>query len=160
MNQNIKHCFIKKYIFIAVILVLISFCFIVVFADTIHNNIKLNKMANELKAVDLPDGTEIVEEQSVLGKLNGNGNGMDYLATVLVKSDLSEDKLLSYYSECEEKYEICSCTAQTDPKLNIKYLEHGSIQYSALTDTDNCTDYYVVYVYQGGGSSLFDIRGH
>ena len=43
----------------------------------------------ELAQVPMPEQTECIEKVSTAGKLSGNGNGMQYLGALLVKSDLS-----------------------------------------------------------------------
>lgn len=66
------------------------------------NDIIANKPEKELLAFALPEKTELVESNSVAGKLYGNGNGMQYIGQLLVTSDLSEEELYAHYSEIDE----------------------------------------------------------
>ena len=46
-----------------------------------------------------PEETVIISYETRYGKLNGNGNGMDFFACTLIKSDLSLNELKQYYSK-------------------------------------------------------------
>ena len=66
------------------------------------NDIIANKPEKELLNFTLPERTQLVESNSVAGKLYGNGNGMQYIGQLLVTSDLSEEELYAHYSEIYE----------------------------------------------------------
>lgn len=63
------------------------------------NDIIANKPEKELLAFALPEKTELVESNSVAGKLYGNGNGMQYIGQLLVTTELTEEELRAYYEE-------------------------------------------------------------
>ena len=120
------------------------------------NKYRLHKQEKELAELELPEDTQLIEKQSVCGKLNGNGNGMNYLATILVKSELSLKELQEYYSE----YDVIE---QNSTRLECDYLEHDSISYLRLENIKDFKGYYVVYSYQSadlGSIWEWDIRGH
>ena len=120
------------------------------------NNYQLHKQEKTLAAIALPAKTQLVEKQSVCGKLNGNGNGINYLATILIKSDLSLNELKEYYSN----YEV---VAQSTPQLKSEYLEHDTILYTKLKKLNDFSGYYVVCSYQSakfGSIWELDLRGH
>lgn len=123
----------------------------------ISNNKKLENLEKELKKIEPPSDTKIIESQSILGKLNGNGNGMSYLVTSLIKSEKTLDELEEYYN----KYNI-NVQEQTTTEFINKYLEHGSIEYKSMKEYFVLSnDYYVVYIYESKNEdSLFDFRGH
>ena len=58
-----------------------------------------NKTAKSIKRVELPNDTEYIESFSKAGKLIGNGNGMQYLGGILIRSELSLEELQTYYSQ-------------------------------------------------------------
>lgn len=72
-----------------------------------YNNLKLNKFARQLFDLALPQSSSVVEEKKICGKLNGNGNSMDYLACLLIKSDKSKEELDDFLNNltfhCVEK---------------------------------------------------------
>lgn len=68
------------------------------FLNPAINNVKLYRLSRQLSNHSISLKVQIIEKQSICGKLNGNGNGMDFLATILVKSDLSLEELQKYYS--------------------------------------------------------------
>lgn len=120
------------------------------------NNYIANKQEKVLAQIDLPENTYLIEKQSVCGKLNGNGNGINYLATILIKSDLSLVELQDYYSN----YEVME---QNSNLFESEYLEHDSISYDMLDNITEFNGYYVVYSYKSadfGSIWEFDIRGH
>lgn len=116
------------------------------------NNLRLFFLTKQLMDYTLPAQTEVLENDSVCGKLNGNGNGMDFLTTILIKSDLSLEELQKHYS-------FAKVIEQKGRKLDSQYLEHGEIYYSELKDVTNYENYFVVMIYDSGHPALFDIRG-
>lgn len=54
-------------------------------------------VARDLEAIPLPPSTEYVAQAHRAAKLVGNGNGMQYLGAILIRSDLSLAELSSYY---------------------------------------------------------------
>lgn len=58
-----------------------------------------NKTAKSIIRVELPNDTEYIESFSKAGKLIGNGNGMQYLGGILIRSELSLEELQTYYSQ-------------------------------------------------------------
>ena len=66
------------------------------------NDIIANKPEKELLNFTLPERTQLVESNSVAGKLYGNGNGMQYIGQLLVVSELSAEALYAHYSEIDE----------------------------------------------------------
>lgn len=133
-----------------------------------RNDLKLNKFARQLFDLELPQGSSVVEEKKICGKLNGNGNSMDYLACLLIKSNKSKQELDDYLNNltfhCVENQEK-ECTEKEVVKvdgeiLQSKYLEHETIMFESLEDEMNFSNYYALVIYDGGYSSDFDIRGH
>lgn len=120
------------------------------------NNYKLYKQEKALTAIPLPAETQLIEKQSTCGKLNGNGNGINYLATILIKSNLTLKELKEYYYN----YEVVT---QSTPQLNSEYLEHDTIVYRKLRKVNDFNGYYVVCSYQSaefGSIWELDLRGH
>lgn len=138
--------------------IIIVFCLILAisilpwFVNPIINNIRLAQFSRQIYSHSLPRQTQLLEKQCICGKLNGNGDGMDFLATILIKSDLSLEELQRYYS-------FATVIKQEGIILNSEYLENGEIRYSKLKDVTNFKDYYVVFIFDGGYPALFDIRG-
>lgn len=118
------------------------------------NNLTAKGISDELKRLPLPPNTTLVDSTSKAGKLCGNGNGMQYIGAVLLKSELSADELNLYYSKYRKNNYDCIITSANDP-----IIEHGKLTFSSAQNTDNC---YIVYSW-GDGIPLFcelDLRGH
>ena len=134
----------------------------------VYNNYCLYKFSKQLSMFPFPDEILIVEKRSVLGKLNGNGNGMEYCACVLVKSTLDTGQInevfMSYtFSPARSKGSAgveANVLTVDGPQLNTDYVEHENITFQSLLDADTYDDYYVIFIYDGGYSTIVDIRGH
>jgi hypothetical protein len=143
----------------------------------IVNNIALNSFSKQLYLIELPN-TKVLEKHSICGKLNGNGNGMDFLACVLVKTELAYEELkaelehkdfkhakdgaaLQYGASKDGEYPVSVDIVKVDSgKLNTDYLMHGEIRFGTLKGLDDYSKYYALVIYDGGYSAFFDIRGH
>ena len=111
----------------------------------------------ELAQVPLPEQSECIEKVSAAGKLSGNGNGMQYLGALLVKSDLSLKDLKKYYVENTPEEWYCDVERQKEQSLRVS--EHVDLRFKHTVKGKN---YYVVYAwgdYDGIYSEL-DLRGH
>ena len=144
---------------VMIVLPVISYIGIVITNNTIADN-----MEKELVAYDLPPNTELVDSISISGKLTGNGNGMQYMAAILVDSKLSEEELAEYYSLDFDYIEVRKQeTANIDFIHNSNYnfknfsKSNKSFYYSVTCWDDDRQDKYGNFI-----SSLldFDIRGH
>ena len=122
----------------------------------VNDNIA-DKTAERIQQIELPDNTQYLETFSKAGKLSGNGNGMQYIGGILIKSDLSLQDLQSYYSRYAKNEWDCIVAKQTDQ--NISCIEHGTVSLNSDINGDTC---YVVYSW-GDNDSLYselDLRGH
>lgn len=77
---------------------------------------------------------------------------MDFLATILIHSDLSLEELQQHYFYAE-------VIEQQGIMLKSEYLENDEIRYSKLKGLTSFNGYFVVLIYDGGYPALFDIRG-
>ncbi len=124
----------------------------------IANNCIANGVEKRLAAYSLPQNTELIDSVSVAEKLTGNGNGMQYLGAILVKSDLTKEELLQYYSGALGNVEVYEQTTNTIDSMK------RTIVFKALPDDG--TYYSVLYWgdedFDGWVNTLldFDIRGH
>ena len=122
----------------------------------VNDNIA-DKTAERIQQIELPDNTQYLKTFSKAGKLSGNGNGMQYIGGILIKSDLSLQDLQSYYSRYAKNEWDCIVEKQTDQ--NISFIEHETVSLNSDINGDTC---YVVYSW-GDNDSLYselDLRGH
>ena len=149
-----------KYIIVVFILLVIS-PFIL---SPIINNLWLNQMAKEFKAYSLPEQTNFIEQESVCGKLNGNGNGMNFFSCILVKSDLSLAEIQEYYKgksfkSFNKNYQVeVEVIPANGYKLQTQYLEHRDVYFDKLKNLNAYTGYYVILIFDGGYWGGLDIR--
>lgn len=157
-----------KWLFIAIplfVIILIVSPFII---SPITNNFALRSFSNQLDSLPKTAVITFVEKQSICGKLNGNGNGMDFLACMLVKSNLTSDELFQIYDNLNYKTAKNNSNSIVDFEvvpmqshiLKTQYLEHGEIIFNSLKNVSDISNYYALIIYDGGYSANFDIRGH
>lgn len=159
---------IVKSIVLFLPIIIIFLVFIPFIISPILNEIRLNRFSKQLSNLSLPYNTESVEREVACGKLNGNGNGMDYFACILIKSDLSLDELIQYYKSKKFKpAKIFSKKAveidikhSTGYKLESEYIENRDIYFDSLKSESDYLKYYIVMIYDGGYDAGFDLRGH
>ena len=155
-----------------------TFVFLILpyFIFPIANDITLNGFSKQLYQIELPN-TEILQKHSTCGKLVGNRNGMDYLACVLVKTDLAYEELVTefdqqnfkpakpgaalHYGGHREVNSIISTEVLKvdDDKLKSKYL-NTPLRLEPLKNENDYSNCYALVIFDGGYSALFDIRGH
>ena len=146
---------IKKGIAAGFILFLLIIGFII--AIPVTNNYCAYQVEKELKETTLPSQTELIESVSVTGKLNGNGNGMQYFGAILIRSELSLQELEAYYSGYRSN--DWEYVVEEQKEQRILAAEHVELCFDSQIDDDN---YYIVYSW-GDGITFFkemDIRGH
>ncbi|MHC5216486.1 hypothetical protein ACYSNR_07445 [Enterococcus sp. LJL128] len=146
-----------KYLLLVTILLVITSP---VLGIPLINNIVVWRMESELENIPVPKGTKQIQHKSIVGKLNGNGNGVDYLATLVVESKQSLEELQTYYKSYNQEIDIMS---QKNDRFKSNLLERGEIVYQKLKDKAEFSNYYTIYFYRSAklGSILEnDIRGH
>lgn len=121
------------------------------------NNFIAYKVEKALCEIPLPEKTELIESLSQAGKLTGNGNGMQYLGAILIRSELSLEELDVYYSDYRDNEWEYLVEAQEGKSIEV--IDHGTLQF---TEEIKDSGYYIVYSWGSGNSLLveWDIRGH
>ncbi len=143
-------------------IVLIIIFVLVVLGITIPlvNNDVAADTAKKLEEIPLPENTEYLEKVSLAGKLDGNGNGMQYLGAILIKSELSIGELRDYYSDfAENEWE---CIVENQPDNRVRAVEHEDLEFRSEIAGDH---YFIVYSWGSNdrflaGFSDWDLRGH
>lgn len=119
---------------------------------TINDHVA-EKVARNIKAIELPSNAEYMESFSIAGKITGNGNGMQYLGGIVIKSDESLQDLQTYYSQYDKGKSTYIVEKQDT------FLQHAYIKLNAHVPEES---YYIVYSW-GYDDSIFselDLRGH
>ncbi|MFC3801469.1 hypothetical protein [Cohnella sp. GCM10012308] len=116
----------------------------------------------------LPQKTEYLESKSIVGKLNGNGNGIDFFSSILVHSSLSMSDLESYYGAATFKTAkksgafpvFVDVLPVTRDRIATEHVERTALKFKSLSDLEHYENYYFVLIYDGGYDAGFDMRGH
>lgn len=123
----------------------------------IVNDNVAKKTAERIKDTQLPNDSEYVESFSAAGKLVGNGNGMQYLGGILIRSEQSLEALKMYYSQfSQNEWEFI---VENQKGRNVSMIEQGTLRLESDAEGDN---YFIVYTW-GDNDTIFDaldIRGH
>lgn len=136
----------------------------------ISNNIISSRYARKLEGLDAGVEYEIIEKANACGKLYGNGNGMEYMAMILVKSEvpLVEDTV---QIDSEGSYNGIWITGLDSEKakkqvygwLSIHGEERVKNMKTALEALENPEGYYVFYSSypaEHGSVLSWDLRAH
>lgn len=146
---------ILQSICIIIIIIIVAPILIYILNDRVANNTK-----KELLNVKLPNNTEIVDSILIAGKLTGNGNGMQYLGAILVKTDLSEEELKKYYNQY--KKDEFSFLVEKQNSKKLKMIDNGSYWFEKYNENDR-EKYFTIYSWGESKKELlteFDLRGH
>ena len=95
-----------------IILVLIMMPVLAYAGITVANNRIAGSLEQDLLNYPLPPQTEILDSASIAARVAGNGNGMQYIGALLVKSELTEDELQEYYDACPSDGEYAEVLPQ------------------------------------------------
>lgn len=148
-------------------IIFLLFMVIMPFIPYVMNEICLSMFSRQISHT-LPDQTQIIELESVCGKLNGSGNSMDFCVAALVSSSLSLQELTDYYSDI--RYNSAkSSKYEHQPDIEIQlaerdfqsdFLIHRQIDFSKIDELTTLEGYYIILIYDGGYTSGFDLRGY
>lgn len=162
--EDIKKTYIKSKWILQIIIEFFIIGLFLLFLN--YNDLVLTKFSSQLFEIDLPDDIHLIEKYKVRGKLNGNGNGMDFFACILVKTECSQKEINDYINNYKfnpaKNHEIVEIEVIKlhSNRLETKYVENKEIVFKTIKDNDDFNDYYVLSIYDGGYSADFDILGH
>jgi len=117
-------------------------------------------MTQFLDTLTSMDGVTIVETKAVYGKLNGNGNGIQYFGAALLQ--LNPTHLSRVIDALEQHFECADGWEQTGQKIDSRYLEHRSLSYDTVVPADSPASYITVCFFNSRhpDSIEWDIAGH
>ena len=123
------------------------------------NDAAARDVEEQLLALPTPEGGEVVESMARAGKVVGNGNGMQYVGALLVRSDRGIGAVSGHYA-----------TASEDIDLDVTVVTSAGIESQGFHGADGFLgqprpggDRYVVYAFGDGPGGFFegaDLRGH
>ncbi|AXK46520.1 hypothetical protein [Brachybacterium saurashtrense] len=122
------------------------------------NDAAARDIEKELLALPVPKGAEVVESTSQAGKIVGNGNGMQYIGALLVRSDRGIGAVSGHYA-----------TVSEDIALGVAVVASAGIERQGFHGADGFLsrprsgdDLYVAYAFGEGPGAFFeslDLRG-
>ncbi len=146
------------------ILFLLLLPFLLYTGVVITNDILADGIEMDLMEYSLPADTVLEDSMSVAGKLVGNGNGMQYMGSILISSVLNETQLKEYY---EQRFDFIEVHVQEDERLDFLNSPNYSFR-KKLDDTEKtyysitCWDSEAAKKLGGFARALLDLdmRGH
>jgi len=150
---------IKKFLKIIILICIITPLLLIVSIPVVNNFIAWS-IKKELKDTPLPANTEICETVSKAGKLTGNGNGMQFLGAILIKTQLSLGELNEYYSQYRDSE--WSYVVKPQDGAEITVIDRGDLSFSSMYKVSDFDGYYIIYSWGNSNYPLsdLDIRGH
>ena len=100
----------------------------------IANNRIARGLERALLDAPLPPQTEILDSLWVAGKMEGNGNGMQYFGELLVRSELDEEALKAHYSVLETEQSDLQVFRQTSPVV----FEYSGVRFDRFEESGDC----------------------
>ncbi len=140
------------------LLPIIFYISIVIINDCIADGIE-----KELRAIELPPKTELVESASVAGKLYGGGNGMQYYGVLLIKSDLSEQELEDYYAKYIDYHNYAEMWGHVSKQETEIIFDYHDYKFKKFDEKENNFVVVAIKANNPVGAWNFldcDIRGH
>ena len=167
-----------KWILLSIPVLVIAFFLYIVSLFTIpsiENDIVLNNFSQQLYQIKLPS-TKVIETYSTCGNLSGTGNGMDFLASVLIETDLTYKELkvecekkkikqakpgaaMQYGGYRDESYPVSIDIVNVEDE-NQSIDDDGHIKFKSLENLDDYSRYYALVICDGGYYAGGDLRGH
>jgi hypothetical protein len=143
------------------------------------NDIYVNRFAKQLFQLSEPESGLIIEHHKLIGKLNGNGNGMDFAAIILLQTNLNttKDDLIKYYSSfdfapAKKDSDFGERIAGNDHRHSVdliveevesaglkRYFSNISLTFESTMNHEKYR-YYAVIIYDGGYVAFLDLRGN
>ena len=152
----------KHIIILAAVLILLP---VVLYAAiVVTNNCIAAQIEKVLKLSPLPPDTVLVDSISLAGKLTGNGNGMQYMGSILLMTDLQEEELAEHYSRSFDYITVKKQTSEA-----IDFIHPKKYSFEGFTEESGRT-YYSITCWDSNRRDLFsdfvitlldfDIRGY
>lgn len=123
---------------------------------TLVNDAAARSVETTLLDLPLPEGAERIDSMAQAGKLIGNGNGMQYLGALLIRSDQTTDALQAFY---DAQVETDGLSIMVAPSGSPGTLD-GAVGFLLQGAEPGTFD---VWAWGEGPGSLFeefDLRGH
>ncbi len=106
-----------------------------------------SSFTNQIAAVE---SLTVIETKSAMGKLFGNGNGVNFFVATLVKmeGETANEDLEELVEALDEKFDVVEWRVQTDQEIVSMYLEHQDLSFDHKDFTDGTYVCISIYVSQ------------
>ena len=125
----------------------------------VYNGALLNQMMWKLESA-VSAKTQILDRASVHGKLNGNGNGVQFFGAVLVEG-IAEEEIRQIIEQLSDEYEEVNYAQQSGNEIQLRHLEHRKPRFSYSSFAEN-KQYYMIYFIESEHpyANPMDLSGH
>jgi hypothetical protein len=156
-----------KRVFLPIVVAFILIIILPFIIAPLYNNWCLDRFAEQLLSQPLPEETNLLDDIKQCGKLSGNGNGMDFLTVLIIRSDNNLKELELYYNNISMSEARPNRKPFSDPPfLNVYSVQSSKLVLDFINSPILIQDYsdfrniYAVVLFDGGYNADFDIRGH
>ncbi len=104
-----------------------------------------------------PEKTKIIEVVSGCGNTSGTGNHTEILICLLIKSNLSQEKITEFYKNNYQYVDVVKVEKEEPFMLSMQLL---GLEFKKLKGIKDYNGYYIVEMVENAVSSDFDLRGH
>ena len=106
MNDRMKNRY-RRVIRVLMIVIAAVLLLIGVAVPMINNAIAYG-IEKELRALPLPEGTELVVSGSAAQRYSGTGSGIEYLGALLLRTDMTREELAAFYAPYVTALDTCT----------------------------------------------------
>ena len=119
-------------------------------------------LAARLASIPLPEKTEIVEVYAHAGKPVGNGNGIQLVGAMMLKSELSTEELKKHYREYEQSFPQSALGRIAVDKQRGRELAFSVNEKLSFRTEGKENENYIIYSIETPENitGLLDLRGH
>lgn len=162
-------------IVLIITIIVIGIPIVVITLNMTINSIALSVFAGQLDKT-LPPSSALLEKQTLCGRMQGTGDGMEFLAVALIESPMSLEELKEYYKSVH--FEYAKPQSRTKEERDFGYKVHNTISnaFNNNYTSDYCAkereiyllfnlniedkrNLYYIEIYDEAYWAWFDIRG-
>ncbi len=122
------------------------------------NDAAARQVESELLGLPLPPGAQRVDSLAQAAKIVGNGNGMQYIGALLIRSDQSVDELRDFYDAQNSQLHTSATVISTTDAATDEF--HGA---DGFLSEKGEPGLFIVYEWGDGPGWFYeevDLRGH
>jgi hypothetical protein len=120
---------------------------------------------NDLLALPLPAETEVIDSMFAAGNLVSQGNKIQYLGAILIRSELILEELNEHYSRFRNDMWSYQVREQRWARIEIDTFQNVSLSFRISAEEEPLENHFIVFTWgnhywRSNFFTSFDIRAH